>query len=434
MRTRFLLQGFLSGALAMSLPCVASEPAPQNPKLPGGAGLAKPALDRLLQRARETQSDALVVLRGGYLVVEEHFGTEDGSIETMSATKSFVSLAVGLLLDEGRLRSLDQPVHEFFPEWKQGRKRTVTVRHLLSHTSGLQNVPSAEQEIYSSPDILKLALAAELDSDPGTAWSYNNKAVNLLAALVSKVAGERVDLYLAKRLFHPLGITEFKWDLDRAGNPYGMSGLQIRPVDLAKVGAMLAAGGIWQGKRILSEGWIRESTVEASQPFNPNNGLLWWLIGGRMEVGPMIDDADLAKLRKGGLDEALLTKLARLKGKVPEGDAHAGQLIEEALGSGGAEVWRNQVVPRIGPPKVKRIGPPFAFAASGYLGQYLLVWPEENLVVVRMHRPREASQAGTSAGEGDAAAAKNPEFMDFYGLALRLLPPPKSPSLQAPNS
>lgn len=428
MTARWLATSMLSGLLALGLCGQSGEPLVWNKKRPGEAGLSEAAVARLLARAQEAQSDALVVLKHGDLIVDERFGTEGGPIETMSATKSIVSLAVGLLLDEGKLRSLDQPVCEFFPEWKQGRKQTITVRHLLSHTSGLQNLPSTEQEIYPSPDVVQLALAAELDAVPGTTWSYNNKAVNLLAALVSKVAGERVDRYLDRRLFQPLGITDFKWDLDRAGNPYGMSGLQIRPLDFAKVGAMLADGGVWRGKRILSEGWVRESTGGASQSFNPNNGLLWWLIGGPMEIGPMIDDADLAKLRKGGLDEALLTKLARLKGRVPEGDAHAGQLIEEALGPGGAEVWRNQVVPWIGPPKVKRTGPPFAFAASGYLGQYLLVWPKERLVVVRMHRPREGAQAGAAAGEGDVAAAKDPEFTDFYGLALRLLLPSSAES------
>lgn len=413
MAIRLLTTALLSGGLALALSGQPSEPSTGTRRRPSEAGLSEGSVARLLARARDTQSDALVVLKGGDLVVDERFGTAEGPIETMSATKSIVSLAVGLLLDEGKLRALDQPVCELFLEWKQGRKRTITLRHLLTHTSGLQNLPSTEEEIYPSPDIVQLALAAELDSAPGAVWSYNNKAVNLLAALVSRAAGERMDRYVARRLFQPLGITDFKWDLDRAGNPYGMSGLQIRPLDFAKTGTMLANGGVWKGKRILSEAWIRECTGMASQALNPNNGLLWWLIGGKLEVGPMIDDADLVKLRKEGVDEALLIKVARLNGKVPESDAHAAQLVEEALGSDGLAVWRQEIGPRVGPPKVKRTGPPLAFAASGYLGQYLLVMPREKLVVVRMHRPRKQA----------SKEAQDPEFGDFYGLALRLLPP-----------
>ena len=96
----------------------------------------------------------------------------------MSATKSVVALAIVLLLDEGKLASLDEPVSNIFAEWKQGRKRDITVRMLLDHTSGLQNVANAGEELEAAPDLVKLALAAELSSDPGTTFSYNTKATN----------------------------------------------------------------------------------------------------------------------------------------------------------------------------------------------------------------------------------------------------------------
>ena len=73
------------------------------------------ALDRLLDRARQSNSDAVVILKDGVLVGEWHFGKPEGPIETMSATKSIVNLAVGKLIDSGKIRALDQPIHEFFP-------------------------------------------------------------------------------------------------------------------------------------------------------------------------------------------------------------------------------------------------------------------------------------------------------------------------------
>jgi CubicO group peptidase (beta-lactamase class C family) len=145
-----------------------------------------------------------------------------------------VSLAVGLLLDEGRIKSLDQPVSDFYPEWRQGAKRRITIRHLLTHTSGLQNAQHTSEEIYPSGDFVQLALAAELTSEPGTAGAYNNKAVNLLAGVVEQASGQKLDAYLRERLFTPLGIVAFEWSRDDAGNPHAMSGLQIRPRDFAR--------------------------------------------------------------------------------------------------------------------------------------------------------------------------------------------------------
>src|SRR5262245_54584241 len=85
-------------------------------------GLDGVALDRLLERAHESKSDAVIIFKDGRLVGEWYFGKPRGPIEAMSATKSIVGLAVGRLLADGRLESLDVPVHRYYPEWNQGRK------------------------------------------------------------------------------------------------------------------------------------------------------------------------------------------------------------------------------------------------------------------------------------------------------------------------
>src|SRR5690606_9210339 len=141
------------------------------------------------------------------------------------------------------------PVHAFFPAWRQGEKRAITIRHLLEHTSGLRASPTTE-EIYASPDFVRLALGADLVSKPGAAFAYNNKAVNLLVGIVGIVAGRPLDDLVRAELFAPLGITEFAWMRDRAGNPHGMSGLSLGAHDLARIGQMLLDGGQWKGRRI----------------------------------------------------------------------------------------------------------------------------------------------------------------------------------------
>src|SRR5690606_1307420 len=114
---------------------------------------AQAALERLLDNARATHSAAVLVLHAGRPVGDyRRDGAPTGPIELMSATKSVVALGIGQLLGDGRIRSLEQPVADFYPEWRQGRKAAVTVRMLLDHTSGLQNVPMAPKEIYPAPD------------------------------------------------------------------------------------------------------------------------------------------------------------------------------------------------------------------------------------------------------------------------------------------
>lgn len=169
--------------------------------LPAGAGFvvpeswpvqARPQLGLLLERAQATGTDELSVAWRGH-VYEWRSGRGAGPIQTMSVTKSVVGLVIGRLVTLGELRSVDEPVHAFFPEWRQGRKSDITVRMLMEHTSGLQNVPMTTVEIQPSPDYVQLALAAELVADPGLMYSYNNKAVNLLAGIVERADGRKLE-------------------------------------------------------------------------------------------------------------------------------------------------------------------------------------------------------------------------------------------------
>lgn len=243
---------------------------------PSAEGIDPERLETLVAEAGRANSDALVVLKNGKLVGEWYFGKERGPIQTMSVTKSIVSMAIGHLLDSGAIESLDQPVADFYPEWRQGRKRDITIRHLLNHTSGLQNVRNAGEEIYPAPDAIQLALAAELSHDPGTHFSYNNKAVNLLGGVVERASGKALDVYVRDAFLTPLCIEATNWYKDESGVPHAMAGLEIDAVGLAKLGQVMLDRGVWKGERLLSEEWVEEST-RPSQEFVPNAGLLWWL-------------------------------------------------------------------------------------------------------------------------------------------------------------
>ena len=157
-----------------------------------GQGIANEALDSLYYYVEKTHSEAIIIQQNGKLIGEKYFGIghPDTLIEAMSCTKSIVGLAAVCLLDDGFLDSLDTPVYHYYPEWKQGKKQLITLRHLLNMTSGMQNVPNTGVEIYPSPDFVQLALAAELSDDPGKRFSYNNKSLNLMAGIFRQATGK----------------------------------------------------------------------------------------------------------------------------------------------------------------------------------------------------------------------------------------------------
>lgn len=272
------------------------------------SGFDEDRLETLYAVAEAAGSHAVVILQDDAVIAEWYFGHEQRPIETMSVLKSIVSLGIGHLILEGKIESLDQPVYEFYPEWKQGRKQDIRLRHLLSHTSGLQNVQNAGEEIYPSPNAIQLALAAELDSEPGSEFSYNNKAVNLLAGIIHLASGQRMDEFFVDRFLGPMDIDDYQWDYDDSGNPRAMAGLALHAQDLAKFGQLVLNRGKWNERQLVGPAYI-QTMLSESQPHVPGVGLLWW-------------------------------------------------------------IFKDQ-------------GEPVAYFGQGYLGQFLLVVPEHNLVAVR---------------------------------------------------
>ena len=375
---------------------------------PKAAGIDPAALERLVKRAEETHSDSLVILKDGKLVGEWRFGKPAEPIEVMSVTKSVVNLAIGRLVETKKIESIDVPVATFYPEWKGTPKEKILIRHLLDHTSGLAANRNA-MEVYQSKDVVRLALDADPAQEPGTEFFYNNKAINLLAGIVEKASGRKLDEYLRDELFAPLGVTRFYWMRDSAGNPHGMAGLKLDALDLAKIGQLMLDQGVFQGgpgRRLLSPQWVAASTRPAQQ-LNPGCGLLWWVRSewSKMEITP----ETIAAWRQGGADPAFLEKLAPLVGKpLPQEDL--AKELDKIFGPGQgfpayAENVSNKRLPQ---PKNTR-GPQIGFAANGHLGQHVQVLTGPRIVAVRQIRQESYK------GEADG-------FDDFGKLVKELAP------------
>lgn len=234
---------------------------------------AQARLDTLLVRAEETHTDSLAISWHSDSQ-QWTFGKDAVPILTMSVTKSIVGLVMGRLAPLRKLSSIDEPVHSCFSEWRQGRKRTITVRMLMEHTSGLQNQPMTTVEIYPSPDFVQLALCAELATEPGSTFAYNNKAVNLLAGIVERADGRKLDTFAREELLRPPGITDTPWLRDDAGSPHAMSGLALQATDLTRLGELILQRGEWYGSQLIDKSWfdaMDEPAREGSEP-----ALMWW--------------------------------------------------------------------------------------------------------------------------------------------------------------
>ena len=338
--------------------------------------LSQEQIDRLRFEAVSSRSDAFLVWQDGFVLVDYRKPDCPELIESMSVTKSIVALAIGKLVTDGQLSDVDRPVADFYPEWKQGSKRKVTVRHLLSHTSGLQNVPHTGEEIYPAPDFIQLALAAELNSEPGQVFAYNNKAVNLLAGIVERCSGQPLDTYLGEHVFSQLGIERFEWTRDGSGNPHAMSGLQIDPKDLLKLGILVLNHGSWDGRQIVSSSWLEEAL---SAQGAPTCGFLWWRIPKTSTF--VIDSPSIELfLKKTGSSDVRAAAEALVG--VYEGRDQLREAIQKAFGEKLEQQDFVQAIDRyLVKADVKEV---LGYAANGYLGQFLIVVPQRKLVIVRM--------------------------------------------------
>lgn len=249
---------------------------PSTPALDAAAAGVEPAaLARLDADAARSHSDAMVLWKDGRVLLDRRYTPEgEQPIETMSITKSVSALAIAMLVEDQRLESFEVPLTRFFPEWNQGKKKRITLLHVLRHTSGLQDTDDTS-EIWQSPDFVQLALAAELESEPGTRFHYNNKAANLLGEVVRRACGERLDHFLARRLFAPLGVERYEWLRDPSGHPLVQSGLKLNARDLAQIGEMLRLRGTVNGKSILRSASIDRLT-RADSP-HERRGLFFWI-------------------------------------------------------------------------------------------------------------------------------------------------------------
>ncbi|MGW0337279.1 serine hydrolase domain-containing protein [Streptomyces sp. NPDC003011] len=180
-----------------------------------------------------------------------------------SLSKSFTATAAAFAVAEGLMR-LDDPVISYFPEFEADitdpRSRAMLVRHVVSMASGHDTETLDRARALDPRDLVRGFLLLPPDRDPGTVFAYNQPATYTLAAILQRVTGQPLTAYLRPRLLDPLGVGEVAWLRDGAGRELGFSGLHATTDAIARLGQVYLRDGVWQGRRLLPEGWVAEAT------------------------------------------------------------------------------------------------------------------------------------------------------------------------------
>lgn len=236
-------------------------------------------LETAIGNGAAPNTTSVLILQGGRIAYERYFGDggPDKLNDTRSATKTLVALAVGQAITDGKLKSVDARVFDFFPDMApyandNPLKRQITVRDLLTMTSALDcddnnDTPGNEENMYPQESWTRFALDLPLmagwtrEADGLGPWRYCTAGSFLLGQVVARATGAPVDLYIAQRILKPLGIERAQWDRSPSGEAQTGGGLELTAGDLAKIILMLKDRGKWRERRVIAASWIDEMTT-----------------------------------------------------------------------------------------------------------------------------------------------------------------------------
>jgi CubicO group peptidase (beta-lactamase class C family) len=233
-----------------------------------GGGLAGMSPEAFLA---ETGTQAFIVVQHDRLLAEGYFGGfgRDSIATSFSVAKSYLSALIGIAIEEGAIGGLDDSITTYLPELleRDARFADITIRDLLDMTSGIGYeetgfIGGDDSLTYYFEDLRELALhRTRIDEPPGERWHYNNYNPLLLGIILERATGMPVAEYLEQRLWTRIG-AEFpaSWSLDREGGLEKLeSGINARPIDFAKLGRLYLHGGDWDGHQVVPAEWVADS-------------------------------------------------------------------------------------------------------------------------------------------------------------------------------
>ncbi len=236
--------------------------------------------------ARLRRTRAVVIVYRGHIVGERYAAPFDQHTPLLgwSMTKSVVHALVGILIKEGKL-ALTDPVQA--PEWPEPRsgKSVITVDHLLQMTSGIEfdenyanPLADVTRMLLRTPDMASYAANKRLIAEPGSRWRYSSGTTNILSRVIRRAVGHSdYHSFPHRALFKPLGMNSAVLEPDASGTFVGSSYVYATARDWAKFGLLYLQDGIWNGERMLPEGWVRHATTPAPRIPGSAFGAHFWV-------------------------------------------------------------------------------------------------------------------------------------------------------------
>ncbi len=303
-----------------------------------------------------TGSYAFILLRNDTILYERYFGEvkESSQLPSFSAAKSFTSTLVGIALNEGHIKNLQQPITDYLPELRKqdGRFDAVTIQHVLDMRSGVES-----SENYSSPfsDVIRMgfnnnvsrtALKTGIEKAPGD-FDYKSVNTQLLALVVEKATNRKLQDYAAEKLWQPLGMEHpATWNADKHNTVRAFCCMNAAARDYAKFGLLFLNKGVWQGKQLVPEEWVNGSVSADTMRKYDGYRNQWWA----EERSAYFDDSASAVAFRQRRPDASVQKVT----------SKSGQRWYKVFWSDGE------------------------FHAQGILDQFVYVNPKKRLVIVRL--------------------------------------------------
>jgi len=229
-----------------------------------------------------------LIVRNGVMVLEAYFWPYQGSEvhDVASVTKSFTSAAVGIAIEKGLIKGVDQKVLSVLSgalSDSDPRKGSLSIRHLLTMTSGLDcDTEGGEKALAAmrrSNDWKAFALALPMRADPGSQYAYCSCNNHLLSSLLTAVAGESLLQFAKNNLFQRIGINDVIWPPDPKVRTHGWGDLHLHPRDMARFGLLYLDHGKWGNAQVVPEAWVRDSS-KASVTVRPGQEWGMGIAGG----------------------------------------------------------------------------------------------------------------------------------------------------------
>lgn len=211
---------------------------------------------------------------------------EASLVPSFSMAKSFVSTLVGIALEEGKIKSIHDPITNYLPYLDSAKFGRITIEHLLNMRSGIQfnesyfNPFGDVAKAYYGTNLKKLCRDLKIKQAPDQAFDYISINTQLLAFIVEEATGKKIDAYLQEKIWKPLG-TEFDatWSIDskKQGNVKGFSSLNATAYDFAKLGRLMLREGNWNGKQLISSQWVKQALESGAEKNDRIYSYQWWI-------------------------------------------------------------------------------------------------------------------------------------------------------------